>query len=138
MFTLFHSLYLLDKPIVCGGPAMSLHNVQAIGGQFPSILRLFFLHFGSRFLCNKNSDQIFAISIHFCKLIDCEMCNQIFNSGSNFFYKLFATKSNFLENWLHIACAIALFFAKQLSTIGNPYYDYIGTCSLDVLWVHKT
>jgi hypothetical protein len=65
-----------------------------IGGKF---LRFFILHFGSRYLCNKNSDKMSAICIHFCKLIDCEMCDQIFNSGSKMFDKLFATTCNFFE-----------------------------------------
>jgi hypothetical protein len=36
-----------------------------------------------------------AICIQFCKIIDCEMSDQIFNSGSKMFDKLFATRSSF-------------------------------------------
>jgi hypothetical protein len=32
----------------------------------------FFLHYGRRYLCNKSSDKMSAICIHFCRLIDCE------------------------------------------------------------------
>jgi hypothetical protein len=62
-------------------------------GNLQEIFPLFeiFLHFVSRFLCNKNSDKMSVICIHFCTLIDCEMSDQIFNSGS----KLFATKTIF-------------------------------------------
>jgi hypothetical protein len=72
-----------------------LTKVQAIGTKFPHFLRLYF---GSRYLCNKNSDKMSAICIHFCGLIDCEMSDQISISGSKMFDKLFTTTSNFFEN----------------------------------------
>jgi hypothetical protein len=60
-----------------------LTNVQAIG---------------SRYLCNKNSDKMSAFCILFFRLIDCEMFDQVFNSGSKMLGKLFAMTSNFFEN----------------------------------------
>jgi hypothetical protein len=44
--------------------------------------KTFFLHFGSRHLCNKNSEKMLAICIHFCRLIACEMSDKFFYSGS--------------------------------------------------------
>jgi hypothetical protein len=55
--------------------------MTAISGKFPRFLRLI-LHFGSRHLCNKNSEKMSAICIDFCRLIACEMSEKIFNSGS--------------------------------------------------------
>jgi hypothetical protein len=58
--------------------------------EISTLFETFFLHFGSRHLCNKNSEKMFAICIHFCRLIACEMSDEIFNSGSQMFDKLFA------------------------------------------------
>jgi hypothetical protein len=71
-----------------------LANVLAMGGKFPCFLRLFFLHFGSRYLCNKMSDKMSGICKYFCRIIDCEMCDQISNSGSKMFDKLLAETSS--------------------------------------------
>jgi hypothetical protein len=44
------------------------------------------LHFGSRYLCNKNSDKMSAIGLHFCGFIDW----QIVCYNMQFFWKLTA------------------------------------------------
>jgi hypothetical protein len=53
-----------------------------------------FLYSLSRYLCNKNSDKMSAIGIHFCRVTDCEMLDRIFNYGSKMFDKLFATTND--------------------------------------------
>jgi hypothetical protein len=51
--------------------------VQAISGKFQGFLRLFCLHFGSRYYITKIVKKMSAICIQFCRLIACEMLDKI-------------------------------------------------------------
>jgi hypothetical protein len=51
-----------------------------------TLFKTYFLHFGSRCLTgNKSSDKMSVICIHFYRLIDCGMSDQIFYFGSKMF-----------------------------------------------------
>jgi hypothetical protein len=55
-------------------------------------------HTKQRIYVIKKQRQNICICLLFCRLIDCEMFDQAFNSGSKMLDKLFATTSNFFEN----------------------------------------
>jgi hypothetical protein len=62
--------------LVCVNKIFDDCTGRRMAGNFQAFLD-FFLHFGSRHLCNKNSETMSAICIHFYRLIACVMSDNI-------------------------------------------------------------
>jgi hypothetical protein len=64
-------------PLVCGNKMFN--DCTGNWWEISTLLATFFLHFGSRLLCNKNNEKMSAICTHFCRLIACEMSDKFWH-----------------------------------------------------------